>query len=204
MLHDLSNLPTGWHWRETPGHGYLIPNSQHNENVPAFIRRQEYEEDCAYAIPVVFNKHLFTPETAAAAEETFKQWHPQEYERAFKVKLNKGESYIKDNYFFTRMDNAGKFERCSSFGDWCYQVPKGYVYAYFTKVLPKDASYKINRPSGETVSGLITNERYHAGDYFNLDEILLFNRDESFYTWEEYTKKTGQAKYDILHSLQLV
>lgn len=126
-IHTPSNLPRGWRFRETPGHGYLIPAQADNDRVPAFIRNREYEEDCAFTIPIVFNPHLFTDEVVTAATDTFKNWFPHDYERAFNTTLQPGESTMKDDYFFKPNANIGKYTPNCAWGDWHEGVPKGMV-----------------------------------------------------------------------------
>lgn len=64
MKYTLKKLPQGWHWQEDPGHGWLHVSDDAMQNVPEFLREHHpFEEDCAYSIPVVFNKEMFEPET---------------------------------------------------------------------------------------------------------------------------------------------
>lgn len=196
--YTLNNLPTGWTWRTTPGHGYLIPTREANQNVPAFIRSNEYEEDCEYSIAICFNTDLFTEETVKRCMETFKNWFPDEYQKAFKVVLQPGESSLKDSYYFERQKNVGKYEKRTGYGSWCYQVPPGYVYAILREILPTDANYKVSTATGKEITGLIKDEVYNQQDSFDLCQVIPFKRDETYYTWESYTKATGAESYNIL------
>ena len=190
-VHTMQNLPEGWKFRDTPGHGYLIPSADANNNVPKFLRESEYEEDCAYSIPIVFNANLFTAETVKSCTNTFKNWYPKEYEKAFKVTLKEGESSVKDGYYFERLNNVGKFEKSAGFGSWCYQVPEGYVYAILKEVLPTDVNCEISRATGKEITCLITEDLYRSQSCFELNQVIPFVRDETYYTWESFEKAGG-------------
>jgi len=191
-------LPRGWRFQDTPSHGYFYPSNEHNQNVPAFIRRNSYEEDCAYHIPVYFNPGLFTEEVWKNSEQSFKDWFPKEFEKATGKVLAKGESSLKDNYYFNRIENVGMIEATAAFGDWCFDVPKGFVYFYGIEIQPKDKSYKVGSPSGDQETFLITDEKYSGNRRtFNRYELIPYKRNEDYYTWEDYTKKTGNQRYSI-------
>jgi len=191
----INENPQGWHFRSTPGHGYLQPSAEANNNVPALIRESEYEEDCAYVIPIFFNPDLFTDEAIKKAEQTFKNWFPDEYEKIFKRELQRGESSMKDQNYFARLDNLGKYESCTGYGDWCFDVPKGMVYRIARKVTAESINPgKIFNSNPDEISFLISKEK-DTTHFFDSSEVILYKRDETFYTWESYTKATGQERY---------
>jgi len=189
-----NDLPRYWRFRETPGHGYLHIPAEAQKNVPAIFRESSYEEDCAYAIPILFNAELFTPETVKEAEQTIKDWFPAQYEKHFNVELKEGESSLKDQYYYDRVNNLGNYESFVGYGDWCYDVPEGYVYRGVKKVTMPNKEYKISSQEGEEIYVLIKNEK-DAGRYFTEDQIQRYNRDEKYYTWEAFTAATGQQRY---------
>lgn len=165
---NTDSLPPGWRFRETPGHGYLIPASADNERVPDFIRTREYEEDCAYHIPIVFNPHLFTEEAVSRSVQGMKDWFPSDYERAFKVTLQRGESSSKDDYYFTPNDHVGKYTPNCAWGDWKEDVPQGMVLVSAGRV-PKIEKPKIRQYRDDEKYFLIPSSEYTGGMYFAED-----------------------------------
>lgn len=195
-LFTFNELPPGWRFRETPGHGYLVPSAAANRNVPEKIRQKEYEEDCAYVIPVHFNGGLFTPETLIKAEQTFKDWHPTEFELCFRV-LQRGESYLKDKNFYARLDHLGQWEKGAGFGDWCFDIPKGFVYRFANRVILDGCKAdRIQPPSREEISFLISDEDDHGKEFYTDADITMpYKRDETYYTWSDYEHKTGLKRF---------
>jgi hypothetical protein len=196
MKYTIQKLPPGWRWRETPGHGYLVVPNDANENVPSFLRNHhEYEEDCAWSIPVVFNKEMFVEEAYQQAMTTFRNWHPAEYEKAFNVVLAKGESHLKDDYYYRRLENMGKYEKRACFGDWCFDTPKGFTYAMLVEITEQDVNCTIGCATGKKVNVLLTQEQYKQGGPYNLENLIIYTRDETYYTWDDYKSKTGNDRY---------
>ena len=193
----LIKLPEGWRFVDTPSHGYLYPSERHNQNVPSSLRKSNYEEDCEWAIPVFFNSELFENAVVENATKSFKDWNPQQYEKKTGQVLQPGESYMKDEFYYKRKNAVGKIEACAAFGDWCFGVPKGYVYFFGIELKPEDVKMKISKPSGIKESFLIPQEKYRNARIFNREELIPFTRDESFYTWDDYTHKTGKARFDV-------
>jgi hypothetical protein len=187
------NLPQGFKFRDTPGHGYYSCIAQYNNNVPDFIRSSEYEEDCAWSIPVVFNKNLFTPEDYETALQCFKSWFPADYEKAFKTTLLKGESSMKDSHYYDLIENEGKYMKAGGWGDWCFDVPEGFVYAELRQITGP-FNYGFDSGKGKKISVLMLSETYRK-EFFTPEDFTPYKRNETFYTWEAYTKQTGKERY---------
>lgn len=188
------NLPNGFHFRETPGHGYYSCAPEYNKNVPESIRSSEYEEDCAWSIPVVFNKNLFPAEDYEAALSCFKSWFPEDYESIFKTKLVRGESSMKDSYYFDLVENEGKYMKAVGWGDWCFDVPEGFVYAELRKITAP-FNYGFDSGKGEEISVIMPSKTYQNNKFFSPEDFTPYKRCDLFYTWEEYTKQTGKERY---------
>jgi len=201
--HTIRNLPKGWHFQETPGHGYLYPAAIHNQNVPAKLRRKKYEEDCELAIPIVFNPHLFKRETLAAAVQSMMDWFPKDFELAFKTVLQPGQSGVKDRQYFQRKDHIGHFAKTSGCGDWSFDVPKGFVLATLCKVKPEHIRYDAYQSiRGESFTALIKADLYSGSDYFTERDFIRYAKDETYYTWDDYEQKTGCKRYPITVSAE--
>ena len=188
------NLPNGFHFRETPGHGYFSCAPEYNKNVPESIRAREYEEDCAWSIPVVFNKNLFSNEDYETALSCFKSWFPADYERIFKTKLVRGESRMKDDHYFDLIENEGKYMKAGGWGDWCFDVPEGFVYAELRKI-KGPFNYGFDSGKGEEISVIMPSKTYRDKQFFSPEDFTPYKRCDLFYTWEEYTKQTGKERY---------
>jgi hypothetical protein len=188
------NLPNGFHFRETPGHGYYSCAPEYNNNVPEFIRSREYEEDCAWSIPVVFNKGLFTPEQYETALQCFKRWFPADYERAFKRTLLKGESSMKDSHYFNLIENEGRYMKAGGHGDWCFDVPEDFVYAELRQITGP-FNYGFDSGRGTKISVLMPSKTYQDKEFFTPEDFTPYKRNEEYYTWDAYTKQTGKERY---------
>lgn len=166
VVTDLSKtLPKGWRFRDTPGHGYLIPSPEANANVPDFLRQHEYEEDCAYHITVVFNPLLFSHEILVSSIQSMKDWFPNEYEQAFNTILERGESRLKDDYFYTTNDNVGKYHPNCAWGDWYEGLPEGMVLVCAGRVQAATKP-EIGRCREDEKYFLIPKAEYEAGKMF--------------------------------------
>jgi hypothetical protein len=190
------SLPNGFYFRETPGHGYYSCAEVYNNNVPKLVRAHEYEEDCAWSIPVVFNKDLFPEKEYNQALQTFKDWFPKEYEQIFNVVLMRGESSMKDSHFYDLKENESKYMKRGAWGDWCFDVPEGMTYAILRKIVPP-YNYGFKSGEGEEISVLMPSETYSNGEnnFFEEKDFTRYVRNDMYYTWDEYTKKTGQERF---------
>ena len=196
--HDHQNLPKGWRFRETPGHGYLIPSEADNQNVPEDIREREYEEDCAYNIPVVFNAHLFKQHIGEEAVQSFKHWFPEAYIKHIGP-LQKGESRLNDD-FLEYVENHGNYEKAACYGDWCFDITQGMVYMELRKVNSKTAMLgKVMQKfdESEEISVMVPEEMYNRkGRFYTFEELqpYLYERNTDYYTWDDYEQKTGRKR----------
>ena len=95
-----------------------------------------YEEDCQWSIaamihPIAFQRIIKIEGKPDRSEydiavETFRHWHPDQYEQFFGVKLEKGQSLTRDEKLFW-IENRDKFVLNAAWGDWAHWVPKGKV-----------------------------------------------------------------------------
>lgn len=187
--HTGKNLPGGWCFLDTPGHGYLYPSAEANERVPSSLRESNYEEDVAFVIPIIFNSELFTKETVEACLASFKNWMWSDYERLFGVELKRGESSLKDREVFDLRDNVGKYLVTAAFGDWAFDVPSGCVYVEAVPIKPLMNEAALRAQPRETF--LISSEAYRSRHNSILEpgELTAYKRDETYYTWDEYPGK---------------
>jgi hypothetical protein len=189
-------LPHGWRFVDEPGHGYFYIDAESQSKIPDFLRKRRYEEDCDWAIPVYFNPSLFSLSVVAKAESTLRNYYPKEYEKFTGKILERGESLCKDNGYYSILDNVGKWQSFTAYGDWCYDVPKGYVYLRLVRTESHQATYGLSMPQGEEMYALVTDEQYHQSNgFYDISELTPYKRDESFYTWSEYTEKTGKERH---------
>lgn len=189
-------LPEGWKRTDTSRHGYYIPDGHGQSNIPHYFKKAKYEEDCEWAIPVYFNRHLFPLSVVTQAESTLRNWFPYEWEMYLGRKLQKGESQSKDNNYWAILENIGKWQSVTAYGDWCFDIPKGYVYLRLIRVESHQATYSINVPQGQELHALVTEEQYHQSNgFFESSELTPYDRNEDYYTWREYTEVTSQPRY---------
>lgn len=193
--HSMNNLPKGFTFRETPGHGYLRLSEPLQKMMPAYARLHEYEEDCDWAIPVFYFRSLFDAKTSEQAEETLKDYNPDIWEKMTGKTISKGESYTKDLQFF-RQEHAGQLIVSGGYGDWCYDVPQGYVYVGARVMGATEAEDKPH------VGGfLVKDELYQTHEprsgYLTIitDKYVPYTRDETHYTWDSFTKATGKPRF---------
>ena len=127
----METLPKGFTFKDTPGHGYLMVRSDLVKQIPEYMRSTPYsppgcyEEDCDWCLPVIVHRHLFDAKTVDQAMSTFKNYHPEKYERYFNTKLVKGESSVRDQEIFYQ-ENTGNWITICAFGDWKETVKPGY------------------------------------------------------------------------------
>ncbi|MCW2077949.1 UNVERIFIED_ORG: hypothetical protein M2193_000124 [Bradyrhizobium japonicum] len=122
----------------TASHGGIKLSRERNAAVPKYMRAEAgwYEEDCQWSIAAVIHPIAFQrtikiegkPDRSEydIAVETFRNWHPEEYEQFFGVTLEKGQSLIRDEKLF-EIENKDKFVVTSAWGDWAHWVPKDKV-----------------------------------------------------------------------------
>ena len=86
----------------TAGHGGVKLSSERNRAVHEAWRRPGgwYEEDCEWAIVAVTFSECYSPEHAATARTTARNWFPDEYEVVTGEQIRPGESYVRDERTF--------------------------------------------------------------------------------------------------------
>jgi hypothetical protein len=187
--------PQGWTMKDTGRHGYLYIDQDSQKNIPSYFRKARYEEDCEWAIAVYFNKHNFALSIVTKAESMLRNWFPTEWEKYIGRRLLKGESTAKDNNYYAIMENIGKWIGTTAYGDWCFDIPEGYVYLRLVRVESHHATYSISIPQGQEMYALVTSEKYKSGGFYDYEDLIPYERNEDYYTWREYTKATGQPRY---------
>lgn len=182
-------------YRETPSHGYYKPSGDIAENIPQKFRQTEYEEDAQWCVPVIFNRHLFGREVQINALRTAVQYHPDEFEYLTGETLPFGVSYIKDD---RTMREQGVRVVMVGMGDWAFDIPKGYIFVS-TGVWQFDGIAHTRR---EPKGFLLTEEQYQTAKTYGATGYKIegenwhpCERDETFYTWDAYTKATGNPRY---------
>ncbi|WLA44038.1 hypothetical protein QNJ95_22445 [Bradyrhizobium elkanii] len=137
-IQDKRELAPGIWSVSTAGHGGIKLSRERNAAVPKYMRAEAgwYEEDCQWSIaamihPIAFQRIIKIEGKPDRSEydiavETFRHWHPDQYEQFFGVKLEKGQSLIRDEKLFG-IENRDKFVVNAAWGDWAHWVPKGKV-----------------------------------------------------------------------------
>lgn len=91
----------------TPSHGGIKLSAKRNHAVPEYMRQSDgwYEEDCDWCVPfVVFEADIILAEDEYALKNindgshkrTFRNHHPDAFEKFYGVELKAGESYMRD------------------------------------------------------------------------------------------------------------
>ena len=92
----------------TASHGGVKLSPGRNREVHEVWRRPGgwYEEDCEWAIVAVTFPECYSPEHAATARTTARNWFPDEYEVVTGERIQPGESYVRDEQIFNA-EHAG-------------------------------------------------------------------------------------------------
>jgi hypothetical protein len=137
-VQDKRELAPGIWSVSTAGHGGIKLSRERNAGMPDYMRNEGgwYEEDCEWAKVAVFYPIAFQrvikiegrPDKTELeyAMDTFRGWHPDEYERFTGTQLQPGESMVRDEKLFIE-ETKDKFILRSAWGDWASWVPKGHV-----------------------------------------------------------------------------
>lgn len=189
------NLPNGWKWRQTPGHSFLIPSSKANNVVPDSLRMGEYEEDIGWCVPVYFSPELFSEKLWLRAKQQFIDWMPKEYEAVTDTELKEGQSLTKDNRYFQMKNEVGRYALLTAWGDWCFDVPKGYVFVNVAKVLESHVGYQGVPMDAVRISAIVTQEVFNNRSCFNEEDLIRYQRSDDYYRWVDYEKATGKDRY---------
>jgi hypothetical protein len=112
-IQGVKPIMPGMAFVSTASHGGVKVAAELNARIPAYMRRPDgwYEEDCEWAIPFValegdILSALRCKEIQSPMIEqreyvpTLCRWFPDAYEKFFSVKLQPGESYIRDEQTF--------------------------------------------------------------------------------------------------------
>jgi hypothetical protein len=137
-IQDKRELAPGIWSVSTAGHGGIKLSCERNAAVPDYMRNEGgwYEEDCEWAKaavvhPIGFQRVVKIEAKPGRTEfeyamETFRNWHPNQYERFTGVPLEKGQSIIRDEQLF-KLENENNFVVTAAWGDWAHWVPEGKV-----------------------------------------------------------------------------
>ena len=177
----------------TPGHGGYKLSRARNARVPAYMRREGgwYEEDCDWCIPyVVFEAELRgNPDCLTTIEKkahvnTFRNWHPDAYERWFKTTLKPGESTVRDEQVWKKA-HAQDWQGVSASGDWHASVPKGMVGVMLVKGGRDDRNGGYSHRPMRYV--LVTKEAYAARD----PNGFIAEFPDEYATWDPDAKEVA-------------
>ncbi|MGQ7794504.1 DUF7007 domain-containing protein [Faunimonas sp. B44] len=99
---DILQLAVGIWQVSTASHGGIKLSADLNRKMPDYMRKKGgwYEEDCEWALVALVFPHAFKPSALRYAEESARNWHPDEYEQFRQVVLQPGESRVKDERAF--------------------------------------------------------------------------------------------------------
>lgn len=172
---SVTNIAPGIRSVSTAGHGGVLLSPDKNALVPEYMRNPsgEYEEDCAWCIPaVVFEsewrvwadttKWTTGESQMESAWNSFKNWHPEAYEKFTGKKLQIGESYSNDKRIInTQVREA--FVVASAWGDWQQGVPKGMV-----------GVLAMRRSDGNKIFALVPKEEYNEKKNLKVGKADVF------------------------------
>lgn len=131
----------------TAGHGGIKVSKELNKQIPEYMRKGSfsgqgekgwYEEDVDWSIVATVFPDRFKHEERQAAERTLLNWKPDLYEKFYKLKLEEGASYMRDDALFDER-HANDLVVRSAWGDWHPKVPKGMVAVWATRGGRQDA-----------------------------------------------------------------
>ena len=111
----------------TPSHGGIHLSPSRQSEMPDALRIESgwYEEDCDWCLVAINYAEYFMAEYDQAMN-TFKNWHPDRFEKHLGIELKDGESHVKDERLFKERNN-GNFLVRTAWGDWHNKVPEGMV-----------------------------------------------------------------------------
>lgn len=137
-IQDKRELAPGIWSVSTAGHGGIKLSRERNAAMPVYMRNEGgwYEEDCEWAKaavvhPIGFRRVIKIEGRPDKTEfeyamETFRNWHPDQYERFTGVPLQRGQSLIRDEQLFN-LENETNFVVAAAWGNWAHWVPKDKV-----------------------------------------------------------------------------
>jgi GNAT superfamily N-acetyltransferase len=135
----------------TPSHGGIFVDKERNLKIPAFMRIPSgwYEEDVDWTLVATAFPRLFSLEEREHAKHILKNWKPAVYEQYYREELPPGESMIKDEALFLRI-NQNEYIGLAAWGDWHKDVPPGMVVVLAGRggrtvkgQYPKDTAYFV-------------------------------------------------------------
>lgn len=116
----------------TAGHGGYHVSKKLNALIPERVRDRGgwYEEDCAWAIPIVFLKPVLRgaipDDHFKDALDRFKSDFWQDYEALFGEVVDPKDSYSKRQWIF-KQEHINDYQTLAAYGDWHDKVPAGMV-----------------------------------------------------------------------------
>lgn len=198
VSHDPTYFNPALRYKDTPAHGYYYPSEGMTKNIPSKFRKSCYEEDCDWAIPVIFNRVMFGTDVQRNALEAAVTWHPECYESLTGEFIPFGVSLIKDE---KDLIDKGLHQVLGARGDWTFDVPLG-------QVMVMVGTYKYDHDQRMWVKTVIKTVLIPAKEYKNLPKYgasicTILPRDnwpeyecqDGYNTWEDYEKQTGLARY---------
>lgn len=164
----------------TAGRGGVLISPSKNLLIPEYMRNKsgEYEEDCEWCIPaVVFESEwrIWADSTQwttgdrqmKSAWDSFKNWHPEAYEKFTGKILQVGESHNKDEHLLnTQVRDA--FVVAGAWGDWQEGIPEGMV-----------GVLAIRRSDRNEIFALIPKEEYEERKNLTIGKASVFVVDQA-------------------------
>ena len=192
-------LPEGFNFHNNGSHGFYYVNDTIQNSIPLALRMDCYEEDCDWAIPVFFNRNLFTRQTQERAITILSNYYWKEFEKVIGFTLMPAESPLKAKQA-EHGQNIGREYVGEAYGDWCFDVPKSYVYIESRIASPKTGGgWLACDPEGKGY--LIPVDIYNSlvlptEGYKWIDEKFTpYERNKQYLTWDKYITSTGQNRY---------
>ena len=112
----------------TAGHGGIHVSKKLNLAMPVYLQHADgwYEEDVSWCKVAIAYPQYFSEKDREHAEDTFRNWFPNEWEIHNNATLIPGASALKDEAAF-KEKHKNDFMPLTAWGDWHEKVPKGTV-----------------------------------------------------------------------------
>lgn len=196
---NTSILPKGFKYDDDGTHGFYYVDESVQQNIPEALRMDRYEQDSDWAIPVFFNRHLFTRQMQEIAIATLANYYWKAFEEQTGFTLLPSESPLKVRHL-DRHSHMGTEYVNGAFSDRYFDVPNGQVYVETKVASPANSQgYSIDDPAGKGYlipadmynSLVLPNEGYKWID----EKFTPYERNKAYETWKGYNEATGQPRY---------
>ena len=113
---------------QTPSHGGIHLSPSRQAKMPPALQRSGgwYEEDCEWALAAFVFPDAFDPDVAAQADQTVRDWYPDDYTAATGVTLTAATSQtLREREAHVQYHD--QYVTVAAWGDWHRNVPAGMV-----------------------------------------------------------------------------